>query len=298
MSNIPSNVSYGTVKGRFIVAYSDSVDSGLEPDALPAAGSVFFTASPILLKNQTASPDPVTILPATVEVVLDEDGYLRSFEGEAGLGVRLVATDDPDNNPVDWTWRVDFRLTDQAGTPVSLPSFSFSLPSNATVDLTDLSPVPSANGTFYLVGPKGDQGPANELAVGTVTTGAASTEAQVTITGESPSQTINFTIPQGVQGIQGIQGIQGEKGDALNIKGTVATEENLPLTGNQSNDGYIVETNGHLWIWQGAEEEWLDVGEIKGPGVAEGGDTHAILVKASNASYDTTWTNIIDGGTA
>jgi hypothetical protein len=158
MSNIPSNVSYGTVTGRFILAYSDSVDSGLEPDATPAAGSVFFTASPILLKNTSASPAPVTILPATVEVTLDPDGYLRSFAGTAGVGVRLVATDDPDNNPEDWTWRVDFRLTDQSGAPISVPSFSFSLPADEVIDLTEVSPVPDASGTFYLVGPTGPTG--------------------------------------------------------------------------------------------------------------------------------------------
>jgi hypothetical protein len=192
MSNIPSNVSYGTVTGRFILAYSDSADSGLEPDAKPAVGSVFFTASPIFLKNPSASPDPVTILPATVEVLLDADGYLRSFEGEAGLGVRLVATDDPDNNPVNWTWRVDFRLTDQDGAPVAVPSFSFSLPSDSEVDLSELSPVPSADGTFYIVGPTG---PANVLTVGTVTTGNPDSDAEVTITGTSPEQIINFAIP-------------------------------------------------------------------------------------------------------
>jgi hypothetical protein len=158
MSNIPSNVSYGTVTGRFILAYSDSIDSGSEPDATPAAGSVFFTASPILLKNANASPSPVTILPSTVEVQLDEDGYIRSFAGTSGLGVRLIATDDEDNNPQDWTWRVDFRLTDQAGTPVALPSFSFSLPADQVVDLTEVSPSPDSNGTFYLVGPTGPQG--------------------------------------------------------------------------------------------------------------------------------------------
>jgi len=138
---LPSNVSYGTVVGRFLLAYGDTIDSGLEPDAIPAAGSVFFTASPILLKNATASPAPVTILPAAVEVPLDSDGYLRAFAGTEGAGVRLVATDDPDNNPVGWTWRVDFRLTDQAGTPVALPSFSFALPSDTTVDLTVATPV-------------------------------------------------------------------------------------------------------------------------------------------------------------
>lgn len=43
----------------------------------------------------------------------------------------------------------------------------------------------------------GPPGPANELIVGTVTTGAAGTSAAVTITGDSPQQTINFTIPRG-----------------------------------------------------------------------------------------------------
>ena len=177
MANIPSNVSYGTVTGRFIVAYADSSDSGQEPDAIPAAGSVFFTASPTFIKNASADPAAVTILPAVVEATLDSDGYICGYG--TTRGVNLVATDDPDNNPVNWTWSVTFRLTDQDGTPITVPGFSFSLPSNQTVDLTVLSPVPSADGTFYLVGPTGPQGP----------------------------QGI-----QGIQGEQGIQGIQGETG--------------------------------------------------------------------------------------
>lgn len=215
---LPSNVSYGTVHGRFILAYGDTVDSGPEPDAIPAKGSVFFTASPILLKNASASPDPVTILPATVEVTLDTDGYLRAFAGTEGLGVRLVATDDPDNNPVNWTWRVDFRLTDEAGTPVTLPSFSFSLPSGTEVDLTELSPVPSADGTFYLVGPTGatgatgPAGPANTLSVSGTTTGNAGTSASVTISGTSPTQSLAFTIPRGDKGDKGDKGDTGDTG--------------------------------------------------------------------------------------
>jgi hypothetical protein len=218
MPNIPSNVSYGTVKGRFILAYGDTVDSGPEPDAIPAAGSVFFTASPVLLKNATASPDPVTILPATVEVPLDVDGYLRAFAGTDGLGVRLVATDDPENNPVNWTWRVDFRLTDPAGTPLTLPSFSFSLASGATVDLTSVSPVPDANGTFYLVGPTGatgatgPAGPANALTVSGTTTGAAGSSASVTVSGTSPTQSLAFTIPRGDKGDKGDKGDTGDTG--------------------------------------------------------------------------------------
>jgi hypothetical protein len=54
------------------------------------------------------------------------------------------------------------------------------------------------------------------LSIGTVTSG---TVAAVTVTGEAPSQTLNFVLqpgetgPQGEQGIQGIQGVKGDKGD-------------------------------------------------------------------------------------
>lgn len=66
----------------------------------------------------------------------------------------------------------------------------------------------------------GDTGPANELTVGTVTTGAPGTDAVVTITGDAPNQTISFTIPEGIQGIQGIQGEKGDTGLGVPEGGT------------------------------------------------------------------------------
>ena len=151
---LPSNVNYGTVTGRFLLAYADGVDADQNPDGVPAKGSVLFTPSPAYVKNLTALPAPVTILPATVECLLDSEGYLLGSDGSRG--VRLVATDDPDNNPLEWTWRVDFRLTDQDDVPTrGISRFSFELPSDTSVDLAALAPVPSADGTFYLVGPRG-----------------------------------------------------------------------------------------------------------------------------------------------
>jgi len=46
MADIPSNLSYGTVTGRFLLAYADSNDVGSNPDAVPAQGTVYFTPSP------------------------------------------------------------------------------------------------------------------------------------------------------------------------------------------------------------------------------------------------------------
>lgn len=64
-----------------------------------------------------------------------------------------------------------------------------------------------------LRGPKGDKGadstvpgPANKLTIGTVTTGAAGSNAAASITGTAPNQTLGLTIPQGVQGVRGPAG--------------------------------------------------------------------------------------------
>jgi len=100
-------------------------------------------------------------------------------------------------------------------------------------------------------GATGPAGPANVLSVGSLATGNAGSSVAITITGTSPSQTINFTIPrgdvgatgpqgeqgiQGVQGIQGEQGIQGIKGDTGSTGATGATGATGP-TGPQGSQG-------------------------------------------------------------
>lgn len=270
MANIPSNLSYGTVAGRFILAYADSVDSGSEPDAIPAQGSIFFKPSPILLKDVTASPSPVTILPATVEATLDSEGYLCGYG--TTRGIILTATDDADAQPVDWTWGVEFRLTDSDGTTISIPGFSFELPGGQTVDLTGLTPVPDANGTFYLVGPTG---PANELTVGTVDTGTPGTDAEVTITGTAPDQTINFVIPQGNKGDAGeltvgtvTTGAAGSSASVTNVGTTTDAILDFVIpkgdkgdkgdTGNTGATGPTGATGATGLNWQG---EWSDTAD-------------------------------------
>lgn len=62
-------------------------------------------------------------------------------------------------------------------------------------------------------GQKGDigpAGPANNLSIGSVSKGD---EASVTITGDSPNQTLNFVLPKGDVGPQGPQGPKGDKGE-------------------------------------------------------------------------------------
>ena len=77
------------------------------------------------------------------------------------------------------------------------------------------------------IGTTGATGPSNVLTVQATTTGAPGTNANVTIAGTSPAQSLAFIIPRGdvgAQGIQGIQGIQGPTGNpATATAGTTVT---------------------------------------------------------------------------
>ena len=58
-------------------------------------------------------------------------------------------------------------------------------------------------------GPQGSVGPASNLTIGNVTTGAPGTAAGANITGTAPNQVLNLLIPQGPQGVKGDTGSQG-----------------------------------------------------------------------------------------
>ena len=134
-NNLPSNLGYGTITGRFLIAYADGIDLDQYPDGVAASGKIYLTPSPNLIKNGTASPAPVTIIPATIECSLDDEGYLLGPDGLRGI--RVLATDDPDGNPVDWYWTVSYELTDPNSVPTRrIPTHNIQVPTGATVDLT------------------------------------------------------------------------------------------------------------------------------------------------------------------
>ncbi len=223
MANITANLSYGTVVGRFVMAYADGSDEGFEPDIVPASGNVYFTASATKIK--ASGDNPITLLPGVVSATLDSEGYLCGYGNTRG--VILTATDDPEANPTNWTWTVRFQLTDATGMNLTVAPFSFSLPGGSTVDLTTASPMPAANGTFYLTGPQGPIG----------------------LTGPQGEQGI-----QGIQGEQGIQGPQGEQG-IQGIQGEVGPQGPIGLTGPQGEQGI-----------QGIQGPAGNLGDLQGSG--------------------------------
>ncbi len=99
---------------------------------------------------------------------------------------------------------------------------------------TDLVALADITGPQGETGQQGIAGPANTLAIGTVTTGAAGSSADATITGDSPAQTLNLVIPRGDKGDTGDQGPAGTATtDAADLTtGTLADarlSSNVPL---------------------------------------------------------------------
>lgn len=143
MTALPTNVTYGQVTGRFILATADSSDPDTVPDAIPASGSLRFTPAPAYILDPTADPDPAWIMPQPVDGTLDAQGYLVDSFGNRG--VWLVATDDSSLIPVNWTYRVTFALN------VNIAAINIAVPGGVTSDLSLIAPLPATPGTTVVV---------------------------------------------------------------------------------------------------------------------------------------------------
>ncbi|UDL16843.1 hypothetical protein SEA_ATUIN_180 [Arthrobacter phage Atuin] len=174
-----------------MASIADGPDADKTPEGVPMSGTVTFIASPGYVIDYSAVPNPVTILKTPIMCRLDDEGYLcspySSADSPLSRGVMLVATDDPDLQPVGWNWTVMYDLIDPNGFRVAMPNQTINVPTDTVVDLAYAMNVAASNGTIIT---KGDP---NTLTVGTVTTGM---EAQVNISGTSPNQTIDFVLPE------------------------------------------------------------------------------------------------------
>lgn len=125
---LPTNVGKGTVRGSFIDFAGN-----------PIEGTVTLTAVPKRLTNATATPRPVTILPKPVTIPLVNGEFTRTD---------IIATDDPDNSPHDWTYRVSFNFAGGA----SADAFEIEVPEGVVTDLTTVTPVASSGGVQIIRG--------------------------------------------------------------------------------------------------------------------------------------------------
>lgn len=98
------------------------------------------------------------------------------------------------------------------------------------------------------IGPQGIQGPVGA-------TGPKGDKGDTGLTGPVG--------PQGLQGPQGIKGDTGAQGLSVVFRGLVPTINDLPTTNLQINDGWLVQSEDNLYVWDGLG--WVNVGQIVGP---------------------------------
>ena len=78
---------------------------------------------------------------------------------------------------------------------------------------------------------------------------------------DGTTKEINFVSSRGDTGSQGPMGPvgpQGKQGNGLVVRGKADKEENLPTTGNNQGDGYLVGTDLYIWI----DGSWQNMGSI------------------------------------
>lgn len=105
------------------------------------SGYITFTPSVPSVTNTTNN---TIVVLNTVNAPLVSDGT---------FSVNLIATDDPDATPINWTYSVEIR----AGAKV-LPAFNISVPRNATTNLADIIPVDETPGTIITYPNSGGSG--------------------------------------------------------------------------------------------------------------------------------------------
>jgi hypothetical protein len=64
-----------------------------------------------------------------------------------------------------------------------------------------------------------------------------------------PQPRVEARVDRGVAGPAGPVGPTGPQGTGINMKGTVPTVADLPATGNQVGDGWVVLADGYVYVW-------------------------------------------------
>lgn len=65
------------------------------------------------------------------------------------------------------------------------------------------------------------------------------------------------------EGIWTYQRLSGENGTSISVKGHVANVSSLPST-HTDGDAYVVDANGHLYMWSDEADDWVDIGLFQG----------------------------------
>lgn len=147
------------------------------------------------------------------------------------------------------------------------------------------------------IGPKGDDGDSVSLVIGDVKTVDANENASINDYQEGNTHILSFNIPRGMKGDIGPKGEDGEDGipgTSVTILGSYDNVDDLKNDHNSGSpgDGYLI--GDDLYVWSANENEWKDVGVIRGPKGEKGekgekGDNGKDGIEKIPASYIVTF---------
>ena len=125
-------------------------------------------------------------------------------------------------------------------------------------------------------GPQGDPGTAATVKVGSVTTGAAGSNAAVTNSGNANAAVLNFTIPRGATGERGPQGDPGADGKSFTVNGRYDTLAALKAAhpSGSAGEAYAVGSveSNIIYVWNDDLNDWDPIGALQGPVGPAGAD--------------------------
>lgn len=208
----------------------------------------------------------------TTEWVIDTEvnGTVLNFDSSTGIGFFQYTDPTVEGSIIYHIWCVDCANgndyeTSGPATRTFPPLFTDSVAGPQGTAGADGAQGPQ--GETGDTGAQGSQGNAGaQGAQGSQgSQGSAGAQGTQGSTGSQGNQ--GATGAQGAQGSQGNQGTQGVAGQGITLSGTVNDVIDLP-GGASVGDAYLVEADGHLYVWNGAA--WFDAGELTGPQGAQG----------------------------
>lgn len=157
-------LTFGIVRGQFLIGVGDGNDIGLNPDVLPLQGWAEFSMNMSSIKVVDALPNPATVFPRAIRCILDAEGRITWNDNP---DVPLWTTDADVIGATGVLWKVSFGLKTLDNKDVPYVPFFFELPvydpdddEGTAVDLTLVAPVQQpSQGVVIIKGPKGDAGP-------------------------------------------------------------------------------------------------------------------------------------------
>jgi hypothetical protein len=171
-------------------------------------------------------------------------------------------------------------------------------------------------GSFWQ--PTGITGPANELTIGTIETADFGDPAEVTITGDSPEQVLNFVLPMGAQGpsntlvVGTVTASEPGEDAEVEITGTSPDQtinfvlprgetgpvgpvgpENLP--DQEGNEGKYLTTDGTLSFWETVDALPDQTGNEGKYLTTDGTDPEWAFLSGGSAADEPPETGLVDG---